>query len=49
MGGTDGDGTTTNCGTKLAISPPAYMMDVLSDFSPTMIIIGAIYVNKKAL
>ena len=47
--GTDGDGTMTNCSTESAISPPTDMMDVLFDFSPTMIIVGAIYANKKAL
>ena len=49
VGGTNGDGTTTNCGTESVVSPPTNMMDVLSNFLPAMIIVSAIYANKKAL
>ena len=38
MGGTDGDRTMTNYDTESAICPSTDMMDVLSDFSPTIIL-----------
>ena len=49
VGETDGDRTTTNYGTESTISPSADMMNFLSNFSPIMIIVGAVYANKKSL
>ena len=49
MGGIDGNGIMTNYGNKSYVFPLVDIIYVLSDFSPTMILVGAIYVNKKAL